>query len=361
MRVVVVEDSNIFRKVVRDTLAELPGVEVVGVAADGDSALAKIGQLKPDLVTLDVEMPQKSGLDVLTELRGRPQRPEVIMVSSLTDSTARATTAALRLGAFDFVLKPSAASIDENRQALHEHLVPKVHAVMERLAGEKPAPLAAMAASPAHPQLADLQKSADDFDARASLIAIGVSTGGPSALAELLPRLPAELPVPILIVQHMPAVFTKSLAEDLNKTSRIAVCEARHRQPVEPGHAYIAPGGQQMKIGSAGGRAMIQITNDPPEKNCRPSVDYLFRSVAHCYGKDALAVIMTGMGDDGTLGCRLLKRTGASVVVQDEASCVVYGMPRQVADAGLADLIVPLGQLHEVLQRAAAPGVGACR
>ena len=360
MRVLVVDDSTVFRKVVRDALTQEPGVEVVGVAGDGAAALRKIEALKPDLVTLDVEMPVLDGLAVLQRLQELPTAPQVIMLSAMTDRGALATTRALRLGAFDFVLKPSQASLEESCQQLRQDLLPKINAL---LTPDK------MDAAPAAPRLrspAPRRSPEDDLGPpkqppAAQVVGVGVSTGGPAALTRLLPKLPADLPVPLLIVQHMPPVFTRTLADDLNKASAISVCEASHGQVVESATAYIAPGGKQMKVARLGGRTIIQVTDDPPERNCRPAVDYLFRSIAHAYGNDALAVVMTGMGDDGTLGCRLLKRNGCTIAVQDEASCVVYGMPRQVVDAGLADVVRPLESLHEVIIAAAAEGAAVCR
>jgi two-component system chemotaxis response regulator CheB len=195
---------------------------------------------------------------------------------------------------------------------------------------------------------------------RPEIVAIGVSTGGPAALASLLPKLPATLPAPVVIVQHMPPMFTRSMADDLNRSCKLVVSEAAGGEVLSAGHVFIAPGGWQMKVVAGANGPRIAISDDPPEKNCRPSVDYLFRSLAHHYGPRVLALVMTGMGDDGALGCKLLKRTGATIVAQHEASCVVYGMPRQVIDAGLADMIVPLDQLHDVIVQCVAGGVHAC-
>ncbi|RCS50658.1 chemotaxis response regulator protein-glutamate methylesterase [Bremerella cremea] len=360
MRVLIVDDSTLFRKVVRDALATCPGIEVIAVAADGKSALDKIEHYRPDLITLDVEMPVLNGIEVLRELHKKPQRPEVIMLSGMTDQGALCTTQALRLGAFDFVLKPSSqANIEESCQQLRSDLLPKVRVLQERLA----------AAAKRNQESIDEPEEAfvppigqKPFDAsQVTVVGIGVSTGGPAALSTLLPKLPSNLAVPLLIVQHMPPMFTKSLATDLNRSSKINVCEAEDRQPIVPGTAYIAPGGKQMKVITEGGAKLIHITDDPPERSCRPSVDYLFRSIAHEYGRQAMAVVMTGMGDDGTLGCRLLKRHGCMVVAQDEKSCVVFGMPRQVIAGGLADKVIPLEQMHEVIQFAGTKGAASCR
>ncbi|WP_199193269.1 chemotaxis response regulator protein-glutamate methylesterase [Blastopirellula marina] len=360
MRVLIVDDSTLFRKVVRDALAVCPGVEVVGVASDGKTALEKIDYYRPDLVTLDVEMPVLNGIEVLRELQTRPHRPEVIMLSALTDQGAVCTTQALRLGAFDFVLKPSSQSnIEDSCQQLRSDLLPKVRVLQDRLANRQNR----LEERVSDPKDIFVPTPGDKpFDAsQAAVVGIGISTGGPAALSNLLPKLPANLGVPLLIVQHMPPMFTKSLASDLNRASKITVCEAEEGQAILPGTAYIAPGGKQMKVVTENGAKVIHITDDPPERSCRPSVDYLFRSIAHEYGRKAMALVMTGMGDDGTLGCRLLKRHGCMVVAQDEKSCVVYGMPRQVVSSGLADKVVPLDQLHEVIQCAGVKGAGICR
>jgi len=356
MRVLIVDDSTIFRKVVRDTLSECPGVEVIAVASDGKSALDKIRHYQPDLVTLDVEMPVLNGIEVLRELQAMESKPEVIMLSAMTDHGALATTQALRLGAFDFVLKPSQSKLEESCAQLKADLLPKVKILQDRLRKQ-------LGSAPV------LEEEPVRFDSVArsfepghvKVVGIGVSTGGPAALAQVLPKLPATLPVPLLIVQHMPPVFTRSLASDLDRTSKIKVHEAEDGQTILPGNAYIAPGGKQMKVATRGGHQEIVITDDPAERSCKPSVDYLFRSMAHEYGREAMAIVMTGMGDDGTMGCRLLKRHGCMVVAQEEKSCVVFGMPRQVIAAGLADKVTTLNHMHEIIESAGVQGGSKCR
>lgn len=360
MRVLVVDDSTVFRKVVRDALAAEPEFEVVGVAADGRKALEKIDLLRPDLVTLDVEMPELDGLGVLRELQSRPAPPAVIMLSSLTASGAVLTAQALRLGAFDFILKPSETSLERNVQTLRTKLAERLKVLEKRPAGKSGTGTepggdggnvaAASAIQPARCVPAPAAK------VRPRIVAIGVSTGGPAALAKLLPKLPASLPVPVVVVQHMPPLFTKSMADDLNSSCALSVREALQGEVLQAGTVYVAPGGRQMKIISPEGRPRVEVTDDPPERGCRPSVDYMFRSVSEVYGPSVLAVVLTGMGDDGTAGCRLLKQRGARVVAQDEASCVVYGMPRQVVEAGLADVVCPLGEIDDVIQRSFSRG-----
>ena len=351
MRVLVVDDSMLFRKVVRDALAQAPGVEVVGSAADGRAALEKIAQLHPDVITLDLEMPEVDGLEVLRQLRGQTASPGVIVISALTDSGATQTAQALRLGAFDFVLKPNGAQFDENRLQLERDLLPKIRMLAEQrqLAlhdGHSTAkcdlvlPTKTRVSSP-HPA--------------PNIVAIGISTGGPSALHEMLPKLPKDLPVPIVIVQHMPAKFTRSLADDLDRHCAIHVCEAADGGRVQAGVAYIAPGGLQTRVERHPRGLEFCITDDPPEKCCKPSVDYLFRSLAEQLGSRVLAVIMTGMGDDGYAGCQLLKRRGAQIMAQDAASCVVYGMPRQVIEHDLADMIRPLDAIADAIEQTVRP------
>jgi two-component system chemotaxis response regulator CheB len=362
MRVLVVDDSTLFRKVMRDALAVQPDVEVVGVAGDGRRALEKIEQLAPDLVTLDIEMPELDGLSVLGELRQRKSDAGVIVVSSGTSASAKQTAQALRLGAFDFVLKPSEPSLEQNIARLRAELEPKLRTFAARRGHE----LAEETHGSAAPGAAVSRRAPETLsplscrlpNVAAQIVAIGVSTGGPSALAQLLPRLPSTLPVPIVLVQHMPPVFTRSLADDLSRHCAVAVREAVDGETLRPGTVYIAPGGRQMKLASERGRTTVVITDDPPERACRPSVDYLFRSVAEVYGGSVLAVVLTGMGDDGTAGCAVLKQHGAQIAAQDRDSCVVYGMPRQVAEAGLADVVCPLDEMHDVILSAVAKGGG---
>lgn len=349
-RVLVVDDSMIFRKVVRDVLGEMPHVEVVGTASDGVQALEKIKQLSPDLVTLDLEMPALDGLGVLERLQGTTQRTSAIMLSAHTSRGARATTQALRLGAFDFVLKPSGDSVAESLQLLREALVPKV----EAFASTKRQSVATVRPTVTKSHTASFSPR----DVRA--IGIGISTGGPAALARVLPKLPANFPAPILIVQHMPPMFTKSLADDLNKSSSVSVSEAVDGQSLSAGEVVVAPGGKQMKVAPSGAGWVVRITDDPAERACRPSVDYLFRSLAEYFRDRALGVIMTGMGDDGTAGCRLLKEQGAKIVAQSEETCTVFGMPRGPINEGLADAVTPLGGIAGQLVQSTRGRVTAC-
>lgn len=364
----------LFRKVVSDALAALPDVEVVGTAGNGKLALAKIEALRPDLVTLDLEMPELDGMAVLRAIRERGLEIGCIVLSSLSLKGGELTVKALELGAFDFVTKPSGGTMEQNREAIRASLAPLIrayahrrevrHLLQGRASSSSPAPApvpapAAPAPAPA-PAAAAPKAPPTGLDAvghrmsqlsagrvRPELIVLGISTGGPNALARMIPELPADLGAPLLIVQHMPPNFTRSLAESLNAKSALRVKEAEDGEPALAGSAYIAPGGRQMKVALAEGgqQRIIRITDDPPENNCRPSVDYLFRSAALHFSGRALGVIMTGMGNDGTLGLKLMKRAGSPVIAQDEESCVVFGMPREAIQAGVVDVIAPLDRI----------------
>jgi len=352
MRCLVVDDSALYRKIVRDVLAAMPDVEVVGVANDGVRALEQIEAHHPDLVTLDLEMPRLDGIGVLRELQSRGKKTAAIMVSAFTARGAKTTTEALRLGAFDFILKPTTNSMGESILQLRRDLVPKVNACRLRGAANTTRRATPTAAAPQRPPVAPRRPRVPGL--RPEIVAIGVSTGGPQALTQVLPRLPENFPAPIVVVQHMPPLFTKSLAEDLDRRCQLTVSEATQGQPVRAGEILIAPGGKHMRVAKNATGTVIQLTDDPPERNCKPAADFLFRSVASNYGARALGVVLTGMGDDGAAGARLMKAAGATILAQDEASCVVYGMPKAVIDGGLADAVVPLDRVHEQMIAAAA-------
>jgi two-component system, chemotaxis family, protein-glutamate methylesterase/glutaminase len=358
LRVVVVDDTVLFRTVVTDALRLIPGVEVVGSAGSGRAALARIAELKPDLVTLDIEMPGMDGLEVLDEMRKAGLDTGVIIVSSVTVSGGSYTIKALERGAFDFITKPSEGNVAQNRSAVYEALSPRVRA----FARKKEITSILNGSTSIKPQTPVLDTNKISFqkeplsEIRANrlyigqkpeLILIGVSTGGPAALATLLPSIPQNIGVPIVIVQHMPPMFTKALAVSLSNKCSIKVLEVVSGDVLEPGTAYIAPGGKQMKFGAAvnSGLKTVFVNDDPPENNCRPSVDYLFRSAANNFPGKSLAVILTGMGSDGTLGLRLLKRHGCFIIAQDEQSCVVYGMPRSAVESGVVDVVLPLNEI----------------
>jgi two-component system chemotaxis response regulator CheB len=314
-------------------------IEVVGVAANGAIALSRIEQLNPDVITLDIEVPEMDGLSLLRQLRPRYPNIRVVMFSTLTERGAAATFDALALGADDYVTKASnAGSMDVSLRNLQSELLPKIH---QFFAPGKTQDL------PARPARSNSRAQGAD------VIAVGISTGGPSALASLIPQFPANLRVPVLIVQHMPPLFTRLLAERLDATTALEVREGHDGDQVVPGRVYIAPGDFHMRV--TPGRLGIEVRLDqgPPLNSCRPAVDALFSSVADVYGGAAVAGVLTGMGQDGLEGSKLLKARGASIVVQDKASSVVWGMPGAVAEAGLADEILPLPEIaRALLQRA---------
>lgn len=348
LRVLVVDDTIMYRKVVGDILAEIPGVEVVGTANNGKIALTRIASLKPDLITLDVEMPIMDGLETLQEIVNNFPDVGVIMLSTLTKRGSEITMKALELGAFDFIAKPDAEAKLENEQMLRNALLPRIKAYAKRqelriLLKQRVRPSGI--ATPPPPKTYATTAVPSKRTAKSKAVAIGISTGGPNALTKMLPQLP-KLGVPVFVVQHMPPVFTKSLAESLDAKCQYEVREAEHNDTVRPDVIYIAPGGKHMRVASGtGGAKIIQITDDPPENNCKPAVDYMFRSVAREYGALATGVIMTGMGGDGTLGLRVLKSFGAVTIGQDEESCVVYGMPKTAIEAGVVDVVAPLSMI----------------
>lgn len=356
-KILVVDDSNLYRQILCDILSDIPNAEVVGTAENGKIALDKVDILKPDLITLDVDMPVMDGLETLKQLKSKIPQLHVIMVSSLTISGAETTIQALELGAFDFVTKPFDVDIQESRKNLNRQLVPKINVLITKQAigsiqnikKTESELLNNNVIRSSIPETNESKICKLKICEPIKIVVIGISTGGPNALKVVIPKLPKNLDVPVLIVQHMPETFTTSLADFLNNKSKITVQEAKTGQIIEPGKVYIAPGGKQMKIRRANedNAFLISITDDPPENYCQPSVDYLFRSVAKYYGNHALGIIMTGMGQDGLLGSKLMKRKGSIIIAQDEASCVVFGMPKQAIDAGIVDAVLPLEQIAE--------------
>ena len=350
IRVLVVDDTVVVRRLVSDVLGECPDIEVVGTASNGRTALGLIAALKPDVVTLDVEMPVLDGLATLAELRPAYPALPVIMFSTLTERGASATFQALELGANDYVTKPSAMrDRDESLASVRASLVPLVRLWGRRQA--RPLPVSRAVAAPVRPVRATPTPIASRTPVRG--VVIGVSTGGPPALSTVIPALPADLSVPVLVVQHIPPVFTRLLAERLDELSAVHVHEAKQGMLVEPGHVYVAEGAHHLVLDSRAGVARIALDDGPAENSCRPSVDVTLRSAAEVWGMSTLAVILTGMGSDGLEGVRALRETGARVVVQDEATSVVWGMPGAVARAGLADEVVPLDDISTAIAGAA--------
>jgi two-component system chemotaxis response regulator CheB len=344
----VVEDSVVVRRMIVDALATEPGIEVVGTAANGKIALSKVEQLKPDLVTLDIEMPIMDGLEALRELRKTHPRLPVIMFSTLTQRGAVATLDALAAGASDYVTKPAnVGSVTSSTVTIREQLVPRIHALGGKGRTTTPDRRTAAPARPATRPPAPVRPAATGPAPR--VIAIGASTGGPDALARMVAVLPADLPVPVLVVQHMPPVFTKMFAERLDRQSPLRVVEAQDNVVIEPGVVYIAPGDRHMLVVPRGTDVVTRLNDAPPENSCRPAVDVLFRSVARIYGRSALATVLTGMGQDGRRGGAELRAAGAEVVAQDEASSVVWGMPGAIVNNGLASAVLPLDEIAPYL------------
>ena len=384
--VLVVDDSVVIRRLITDALVTDPKIRVVGSASNGRVAIAKIEQLRPDIITLDVEMPVMDGLETLRALRPRYPRLPIIMFSTLTAAGATATLDALAAGATDYVTKPAnVGSIRESILSVREQLLPRIHALcgprgrqgplrqplrpaFERagqpgrtglgvqpkllgsrpgqwaLSGTSPMPSSASRGSPKPEPKGRAPHSSPvrAHSERVEIIAIGCSTGGPDALSKILRALPANLNVPVVVVQHMPPVFTKMFAERLDRTCGMTVCEAGDNMSICPGSVYIAPGDLHLEVVRRGQEVVTRLQSGPPENFCRPAVDTLFRSVATAYGKTAIAVVLTGMGQDGRRGCETLHEAGAEILAQDEATSVVWGMPGAVTNAGLADSVLPL-------------------
>jgi two-component system chemotaxis response regulator CheB len=347
-RVLIVDDSVVIRRLLSDVVTADPQMEVAGYAANGQIAIAMLDQVSPDIVTLDVEMPVMDGIETLKAIRARRQKLPVIMFSTLTERGAEATIDCLAAGASDYVAKPAnVGSFSVSKERICEVLLPKIRALC---GGLQQAPQALP--KRILPALSQRNAAPDRID----VVVIGCSTGGPNALAELLPALPADFPVPILIVQHMPPAFTRFLAQRLNASSKLQVKEAEAGAIVEPGTAWIAPGDHHMVAVRVGTTVRLATNQDSPENSCRPSVDVLFRSVAKAYNRSTvLAIVLTGMGQDGLRGCEQLADTNAHIVVQDEQTSVVWGMPGFVAKAGLADAVLPLSQLAPYMVRRVAP------
>jgi two-component system chemotaxis response regulator CheB len=344
IRVMVVDDSVVIRRLVTQALEQDPLIDVVGTASNGAIGLQRIPQFNPDVITLDIEMPDMNGLEMLRRVRREYPQMRVIMFSTLTERGAAITLEALTLGADDYVAKASnEGSLDRSLARLREEMIPKIKQFFRLPAASVSAARPAIA--PAAPAARAATAVLQGLKLRPKVLAIGVSTGGPTALGAILPSFPASFPLPILLVQHMPPLFTRLLAERLNAACQLTVEEASQGQAVEVGKILIAPGDFHMKVASSGGGVRVCLDQSPQLNSCRPAVDALFASVAELYGGAVLAVILTGMGQDGLRGVEILRARGARVLVQDEASSVVWGMPGAVANAGLADRVLPLDEI----------------
>ena len=352
IRVLIVDDSVVVRQIISDALKSDPGVEVVAVAQNGRVALEKIAECKPDILTLDLEMPEMDGLTTLDELRKRHSRLPVVVFSTLTERGAKAALDALSRGASDYVCKPSGSrNVQATMERIRSELLPKIRGLVRRTA----APVRPSPAPSGSPGAAGAKGRGMPTE-RVDAVLIGVSTGGPSALAHVIPHLPKDLPVPVLVVQHMPPVFTQVLAQRLNGTSQVRVREAVNRDRLEPGNVFIAPGDYHMRIAGSPREGWITLDQTPAENGCRPAVDALFQSASPVYGRNLLALIMTGVGHDGTKGAKLIQRGGGTVWVQDEATSTAWGMPSSVIEAGTAQRVLSLSQIARSIVEACNVG-----
>lgn len=349
LNVMVVDDTVLYRHILSAAVKEIPGCSVMATAGNGAVALTKMANQQPDLVLLDCEMPVMGGLETLTEIRKRYPRVVVAMVSGINQNAAAVTFEALNRGAIEFIPKPEGATAEASQRLLAErlrHVCGVAHTLLDNKSSSTGSKGGARGNAPVLPSATgEVSRPRAAAPARIEAVVIGVSTGGPNALGQLLPGLPRNLGVPVLIVQHMPAYFTACLAKSLGKVSPLPVVEAQEGLPVQPNQIYVAPGGHHMVLRREGSQTRIALNTDAPVRNCRPSVDVLFHSVASVYGDRALAVVMTGMGDDGCDGVRALRAKGARCLTQSRDTCVIYGMPRAVAEAGLSDEVVALDQL----------------
>ncbi|MBB2924177.1 chemotaxis response regulator protein-glutamate methylesterase [Cellulomonas cellasea] len=365
IRVLVVDDSVVVRRLVTDTLAGDPAIDVVGTAANGQIALTKVEQLAPDLVTMDIEMPVMDGIGAVRALRASGSRVPIIMFSTLTERGASATLDALAAGATDYVTKPAnVGSVSESLATVARELIPRIKALVPNrghvgalatpVTGSGPA---APALRPLGARTVTLRPAPRPRPLRA--IVVGSSTGGPEALSRVFSALSSPLPVPVLVVQHMPPVFTRQLAARLDRATGGTVVEASGGEELRPGHVYVAPGDHHLELQRSASGARTVLTQGPPVNFCRPAVDVLFRSAVTVYGGDLLAVVLTGMGSDGRAGCEDVVAAGGTVYAQDERSSVVWGMPGAVATAGLAHRVLPLDQVAHTIVGAVQHATGA--
>ncbi len=346
VRVLIIDDSSIVRSILRGALSQHPHIEVVGLARDGHEGLAKIAELRPDVVTLDVEMPRLNGIRVLERV---PAKAPVafVMVSTLTQSGAQITMEALQKGAFDFVTKPTRGlgQSPEFRERLFEKVLAAARSKTRRR----------VIASTKTPSSAP---SLPPNTQRAWIVAIGISCGGPQTLMSMMPVFPSDFP-PILITQHMPGQFTPSFAKHLDAACSMKAKEASHQDRPEPGTIYVAPGGRHMRLVRRGMNLVIELDDEPPVSRHRPSVDVLFESVARSCPTRSVGVIMTGMGDDGVVGLGMMREAGAWTIGQDQQTSIVYGMPKEAAKAGALDYTVPLSKIplaiSKLMQRGPKP------
>ncbi len=392
LNVLVVDDSFTYRQILSRVVGDIPGAKVIGQATDGHDALKKIDELSPDLVLLDVTMPGMDGLETLRKIKRKHPKIDAVMVSGISSDQARTTMEALSLGALDFVTKPDSTSSKDSLTTLTRELTPlfiiarknkRLRMVREEDAASRAKPTLSASAPPAggarqtaprtglsprtverpvipsrqpiapitKPSVVPTTPRRSSVGLKFDVVALGVSTGGPQALQNLVPLLQPNFPLPILAVQHMPPLFTATLAEKLNRDSKIAVVEGEAGMHVKPGTMYIAPGGKHMVVRGPKGLPRLEILDTAPVKSCKPSVEVLYESIHKLYGSNVLMVMLTGMGNDGADWSETLHDAGAYSLVQDEATCVVWGMPGAVALKGAADEILPLNKIAERIDK----------
>lgn len=364
IRVVLVDDSRTVKRALEQMLAREPGIEVVGTASDGAEGLRVVRKLDPDVLVLDVEMPGMDGIETVRALRKENRRVAIIMFSTLTDRGADVTLEALALGASDYALKPSASGeFGTAAGQVQGELITRIrlHGARRRATAEAAQRRSEPVARPALPgtSTAAIPRATvpvlRPVTTRPTLLAIGCSTGGPNALVDLFARFPQAFELPVVLVQHMPPIFTRMLAERLTRGSRFAAAEAEDGKPLEPGKIHVAPGGKHLVLARSGASIVTRLNEDAPVNFCRPSVDPLFRSVAELYGRNALALILTGMGEDGLEGSRAIRDAGGAILAQDQETSVVWGMPGAVVKAGVAEAAMPLEALAHEVQRRIGP------
>ena len=356
IRVMLCDDSSTMRRLIKTALKKEPRLQVIFEAKHGREAVDNLATAKPDVVVMDIEMPVMDGIDATKAIRQRSATLPIVMFSSLTAKGAEATLDALSAGANDFAMKPAAAGhIDIALRKLQSDLIPKL---LQHVASASRKPGQTSRSSSSTTAIGQRTTSpvpASPTFAPSKIVAIGVSTGGPDALVKLLSGIPKSFPVPILITQHMPPVFTTLLAERLSSQSGHQVVEAKNGELVKPGRVLLAPGDFHMTVRKSGPQMVVHLNQDAKENACRPAVDPLFRSIAECYRKTATAVVLTGMGSDGALGSKAIKSNGGRIVIQDEPTSVVWGMPGKVFSTGLADSVLPLSQIAAELVRSVTP------
>ncbi|WP_447968322.1 protein-glutamate methylesterase/protein-glutamine glutaminase [Nitrospira sp. M1] len=355
IRVLVVDDSTFIRHAIARMLSKYPEIEVVAQARNGEEALAMVREFSPDVMTLDIEMPGMNGLDVL-EIVMRECPTPVIMVSSLTEDSAKETLRALELGAIDFISKQLDGSLLKISQ-IEAHLLEKVRAAAssrEKIAGflsettsrQSPKDFSKVSHSEGLSWPLKGERQSESRDSVDSLVVIGSSTGGPKAIQEMLMQFPSSFPCGVLVIQHMPKFFTKPFADRLNEQCAVSVCEAKDGDVLQVGRVFVAPGSRHLRLEQHGGQKVtVRISSDPTHLPYRPSVNLAMESAANIFGSSLIGVVLTGMGNDGELGMAAIKAAGGCTLVQNEESCIVYGMPKAVITAGHADVVVPISRM----------------